>query len=55
MTNYFGKSRVVAAAVCIAVPSVGLAQVFEEVVVTAQKREQNVQDVGIAVSAMTGS
>lgn len=30
------------------------AAVLEEVVVTAQKREQNVQDVGIAVTAMTG-
>ncbi len=28
--------------------------VIEEVVVTAQKREQNVQDVGIAISAVTG-
>lgn len=30
------------------------AAVIEEVVVTAQKREQNVQEVGIAVSALTG-
>lgn len=30
------------------------AQVLEEVVVTAQKREQNLQDVGIAVTAFTG-
>ena len=30
------------------------AAVIEEVVVTAQKREQNVQDVGIAISAVTG-
>ena len=30
------------------------AAVIEEVVVTAQKREQNVQDVGIAISALTG-
>lgn len=31
------------------------AAVLEEVVVTAQKREQNLQDVGIAVSAFTGA
>lgn len=31
------------------------AAVLEEVVVTAQKREQNLQDVGIAVSAFTGT
>lgn len=30
------------------------AAIIEEVVVTAQKREQNVQDVGIAISALTG-
>ena len=29
--------------------------VLEEIVVTAQKREQNLQDVGIAVSAFTGA
>ena len=28
--------------------------VLEEVVVTAQKREQNIQDVGISISAFTG-
>ncbi len=28
--------------------------ILEEVVVTAQKREQNLQDVGVAVTAMTG-
>ncbi len=31
-----------------------LAQVLEEVVVTAQKREQNIQDIGIAITAFTG-
>ena len=30
------------------------AQVLEEIVVTAQKREQSIQDVGIAITAMTG-
>lgn len=31
------------------------AQVLEEVVVTAQKREQSVQDVGIAITSLTGT
>ena len=30
------------------------AQLLEEIVVTAQKREQNIQDVGIAISAFSG-
>lgn len=30
------------------------AQVLEEIVVTAQKREQNLMDVGIAITALTG-
>lgn len=34
-------------------PASGL-MVIDEIVVTAQKREQNVQDVGIAISAVTG-
>ena len=36
------------------VPFNGATQVLEEVVVTAQKREQNIQDVGIAVTAFSG-
>ena len=32
----------------------GRAEVLEEIVVTAQKREQNLQDVGIAISALSG-
>ena len=31
------------------------AQVLEEIVVTAQKRKQNLQDVGIAITALTGN
>ena len=51
------KRTGLAAAVCaqIALSSGGLsAAVLEEVVVTAQKREQSMQDVGIAVSAFSG-
>ena len=42
----------IALSLAITLPS--HAAIIEEVVVTAQKREQNVQDVGIAISAMTG-
>ena len=34
--------------------SVSAQNVLEEIVVTAQKREQNIQDVGIAITAFTG-
>ena len=30
------------------------AQVLEEVIVTAQKREQSIQDVGISITALSG-
>lgn len=35
-------------------PALTVAQVLEEVVVTAQKREQNLQDIGIAITAFSG-
>jgi iron complex outermembrane receptor protein len=35
-------------------PTIGCAQVLEEIVVTAQKREQAIQDVGIAITAFSG-
>jgi len=38
----------------MAAASLASAAVLEEILVTAQKREQNVQDVGISVSAFTG-
>ena len=44
---------IVAAAVFLTGMNAG-AQVMEEIVVTAQKREQNVQDFGIAVTALSG-
>ena len=38
----------------LAIPVSLQAQVLEEITVTAQKREQNLQDVGISVSAFSG-
>ena len=52
-SGYFvRRSCLLLVAACVAIPA--YAAVIEEVVVTAQKREQNVQDVGIAISAFTG-
>ncbi len=49
------RVRPLAGAIMIAIAAgpVG-AQVLEEVIVTAQKREESVQDVGIAITAFTG-
>jgi len=47
-------SMPVALAAVVALPIAAHAQVLEEVVVTAQKREQNIQDVGIAITAFSG-
>ncbi len=48
------KRMSLAAAIAALVSNPLGAQVLEEVVVTAQKREQSLQDVGISVSAFTG-
>ncbi len=45
---------IIVAALLLALAAPLNAQVLEEIVVTAQKREQDIQDVGIAVSAFTG-
>ncbi len=48
-------SIVVFSAVCLIMALPAAAQVLlEEVLVTAQKREQNLQDVGIAITAFSG-
>ena len=59
LTNKFGKrplSRAVAAAIAPALASTALAQnlQLEEVVVTATKRAENLQDVPISVNALSG-
>ncbi len=38
----------------VGVPSLSYSQIIEEIIVTAQKREQNIQDVGIAITAFSG-
>lgn len=54
-TCYRGFVCLTAGAALLAVMQVGWAQnVLDEVVVTAQKREQAAQDVGIAITAFTG-
>ncbi len=52
-TRTFARS-VVVAAIVVTAPSLSALEI-EEVVVTAQKREQSSQDVGIAINAFTGS
>ena len=51
MLNYRATSALL---ILVLVANVSSAAVLEEIVVTATKREQNVQDVGIAITAMTG-
>lgn len=46
--------KVSALSVAVAAASNAQAQMLEEVVVTAQKREQSSQDVGLAIAAMSG-
>ncbi len=47
-------TSLVTLAAVVALPITGSAQVLEEIVVSAQKREENLQDVPISVTAFTG-
>ena len=46
--------RSLALSILTAIASTSLAEPLEEIVVSAQKREQNIQDVGISISAFSG-
>ena len=54
-TRHWNFSFYVTVAFVLSMMQSAIAQgVLEEIVVTAQKREQNIQDVGIAITAFTG-
>ena len=50
-----GALTITLAIALFGVPSLAYSQVLEEIIVTAQKREQNLQDVGISVTAFTAN
>lgn len=52
--NRSGLRAAIVTALALAASGVAQAAVLEEVVVTAQKREQSLQDVGVSVTAFTG-
>ena len=52
--KYRPLSSAIAALSAVGMATMLNAAVLEEVIVTAQKREQNMQDVGVSVSAFTG-
>jgi iron complex outermembrane receptor protein len=53
--KHMSKVAPLAAAVALAwTPTIASAQMLEEIIVTAQKRAQSLQDVPISVSAMQG-
>jgi len=48
------RTTLIAAGICLALPAYSQDPMLEEIVVTAQKREQNLQDVPISVNVVTG-
>jgi len=48
------KKSIIAVAISLTIPSVVHSALLEEIVVTAHKRQQNLQDVGVSISAFTG-
>lgn len=55
LTNLMRPSTLLVAIASVGLPISGFAQVLEEVVVTAQKREESIQDVGISITALSGA
>jgi iron complex outermembrane receptor protein len=56
--TFMGRKRVISVLIGLAAAGLNVAasaQGLEEVVVTAQKREQSMQDIGISVTAFTGN
>ncbi len=53
--NLFLKSQIATVILASAIAAPTHAQLIEEVVVTAQKREQSLQDVGISINAFSGA
>lgn len=54
ITKYTKKAGVLALGVAIAAPVYSASDVLEEIVVTAQKREENIQEVPISITRMAG-
>ena len=54
MTKSYIRKAAILLFVSASFCATAIAEILEEVVVTAQKRQQNSQDVGIAISAFTG-
>ena len=46
--------RLIGLVLCTNLPAFSWSDIVEEIVVTAQEREHNVQEVGIAINALTG-